>query len=1119
MSFCNTYIKEGNSMNLRKITAVVLAFVTVLSLSCVFTASAEDGVLLERTAFEKGTGLYANWYNASVEKKQETDGTTYVHATPNFANPTKQLNFDATGLSAAYTDGVYFKAVVRTNVTGTPLIKVGSKDSATGTNYGVASAANSNAESALSGSGEWEEILIPVSVKGGDTITQIWSYITGGIVNISNYAEDAYIDVAAWGLFTDRDTAANYEFYTGKETVLNTVYVSETGDDTADGESAETAIASVDKAYSMVADGGTIIVSGAVTLPKVTISSGRIYGIIGAEGKSVTIKGSGTEDKITSGRVTVYGNATLEDITLEYTDSTGEGILLLGNSLTVGKNVEITHPATADGNNNLIQNHDSVSKPAPTQGGFDSTVTLRSGSLGSMSLGAMYGTTSYFIEGRVTYNIGGADGDTPNVNVISQNVYSRSASAPALFNGDARVNVKAGTVGTLAVGNANGAGSYKGLRYYTVDGGEVGKILTTGNANADSEMTGVTVIEINGGKVGSVEKRGDDASERIIIVGNGVTTTVNDSGATVVTVTGEGSVKADITAPTLENSWTAAYNGLSFTTGKKYVFIDGVKHEAKDITASLYTDFTVGTHTVRFTDTDNVTVTIDGISAEYAPGDTITLPDAPDHENAEHYVFKWTDGENDYDAGATYTVTGAAAITAKWTAKTYTIKVNGVDETHAYGEKITLGADPDPKEGYDFDWYDKTNDVHYAAGAEYEVKGNAELVATWTAKTYTITVNGVEETHAYGEKITLGEDPDPKTDYTFKWYDKTNGAYYAAGAEYEVKGGAEIVPEWKFSGAAYIPEGSYNAAEGKYIVNIYFENAKVNGGVFGFKYNPAVMTFESCVSDFVLVGEELNDAFTDDRTNGIYVDRWVSSVTPGVNTEVDATAGKVRIATLTFAMADHTAFNPETDFTAAVVAEDPQIYKNGKFLAQLSEGELEVKYIEVTTLPLTEIASETYKVIGTVVTSRDDGDKPYDSAEYSSRARITLMTKSGNAIATLYEAADADTAIFAFEFDGVLPGTYDIKIEKNGYKTYIIEDVKVIDSNVDVLNAPLTAGDIKGSFADYCGDGKIDVDDFIRVLRGFDKSTSETFRQVVDIDEDGDITISDIGFIKLNYGR
>lgn len=379
-------------MKLRRIISAVLAIATVLSLSCAFCVSAEGSVLLERTANNLGTGMYSNWYNAVVESKQDADGTAYIHATPNFNNSAKQLNFDTgSSLSVPYTDGVYYKAVVRTNVSGTPIIRVGSKDSSTSTSYGVSSAPNCSAEAALVGNGEWEEILIPVTVAGGDTIIQMWSYITGGIINISNYASDAYIDVAAWGLFADKATAESYSFNTGKK--LTTVYVSESGDNAADGTTAATAIASIESAYNLVADGGTIIVSGSVTLPTVTISAGRIYGIIGAEGKSITIKGSGSaSDKITSGRVTVYGHPTIENINLEYTDGTGEGILIFANNLTIGENVTITHPNTADGNNNLIQNHDSISKPAQTQGGFESTVTVRSGSIYNMSLGAMYGT-------------------------------------------------------------------------------------------------------------------------------------------------------------------------------------------------------------------------------------------------------------------------------------------------------------------------------------------------------------------------------------------------------------------------------------------------------------------------------------------------------------------------------------------------------------------------------------------------------------------------------------------------------------------------------------------------------------------------------------------------------
>ena len=69
-------------MKLRKIISAVLAIVTVLSLSCAFCVSAEGSVLLERTANNLGTGMYSNWYNAVVERKQDADGTAYVHATP-----------------------------------------------------------------------------------------------------------------------------------------------------------------------------------------------------------------------------------------------------------------------------------------------------------------------------------------------------------------------------------------------------------------------------------------------------------------------------------------------------------------------------------------------------------------------------------------------------------------------------------------------------------------------------------------------------------------------------------------------------------------------------------------------------------------------------------------------------------------------------------------------------------------------------------------------------------------------------------------------------------------------------------------------------------------------------
>ena len=65
----------------------------------------------------------------------------------------------------------------------------------------------------------------------------------------------------------------------------------------------------------------------------------------------------------------------------------------------------------------------------------------------------------------------------------------------------------------------------------------------------------------------------------------------------------------------------------------------------------------------------------------------------------------------------------------------------------------------------------------------------------------------------------------------------------------------------------------------------------------------------------------------------------------------------------------------------------------------------------------------------------------------------------------------------------------------------------------------LIAGDIKGAFEAEEGDGKIDIDDFIRVLRGFGENNDNTLlRQNVDINEDGAVTVADLAIIKSNYG-
>jgi len=97
-------------------------------------------------------------------------------------------------------------------------------------------------------------------------------------------------------------------------------------------------------------------------------------------------------------------------------------------------------------------------------------------------------------------------------------------------------------------------------------------------------------------------------------------------------------------------------------------------------------------------------------------------------------------------------------------------------------------------------------------------------------------------------------------------------------------------------------------------------------------------------------------------------------------------------------------------------------------------------------------------------------------------------------------------------------GEYYAEIVKNGYliaKT----TVKVEVTSVTMGEITLVPGDIKGSFEDECGDGVIDIDDFIRVLRGFAKDKSPEILKAVDINEDGLVNVSDIGYIKANFGK
>ena len=136
-----------------------------------------------------------------------------------------------------------------------------------------------------------------------------------------------------------------------------------------------------------------------------------------------------------------------------------------------------------------------------------------------------------------------------------------------------------------------------------------------------------------------------------------------------------------------------------------------------------------------------------------------------------------------------------------------------------------------------------------------------------------------------------------------------------------------------------------------------------------------------------------------------------------------------------------------------------------------------------------------------------------DGFDYDGRARIVVL-KGTEIVDTVYQNAD-----------GTMPeinlpeGTYRFRMEKNGYLAQTTAEITVKAGDAIILpEFELIAGDIKDDIT-FCGDGIIDVDDFTRVLRGFNSSATELTKISSDINYDGEINVTDLNIIKTNLGR
>ena len=194
-------------------------------------------------------------------------------------------------------------------------------------------------------------------------------------------------------------------------------------------------------------------------------------------------------------------------------------------------------------------------------------------------------------------------------------------------------------------------------------------------------------------------------------------------------------------------------------------------------------------------------------------GTTVTL-EAPTKEG---HLFKgWKDEKgNGYPAGedgkVKITVTGDMTLTAVWEARTFTVTYVLLDgktrtETAAYGQNVTLGEEP--RTGYTFVGW-KDGEKMYHAGETITVTEDKTLTAVWDTRSFTVTyvlLNGKTrtETAAYGQNVTLGEEP--RIGYTFVGW-KDGEKMYHAGETITVTEDMTLTAEWeKLPSAENLPK-------------------------------------------------------------------------------------------------------------------------------------------------------------------------------------------------------------------------------------------------------------------------------------------------------------------------
>lgn len=341
--------------------------------------------------------------------------------------------------------------------------------------------------------------------------------------------------------------------------------------------------------------------------------------------------------------------------------------------------------------------------------------------------------------------------------------------------------------------------------------------------------------------------------------------------------------------------------------------------------------------------------------------------------------------------------------------------------------------------------------------------------------------------------IGWSEDKDAYTgflDYTISG-DKTLYAITAKGPAYIVESHYRGDPE-DYTG----PRNSFR----RYVVDVYLENAVASEGAFkldtnnGFLYYLGHIPQEGITANVTAlqVGGDSGVPGLQYFTTPSVEFKWTSDA------PVDATNGRIKVARIMMYFSSWGMGYKDIIAKTSDEAVSP-------FDGYTATADGETAYVSVNFYK--GVKSDEVKVNGKVsFTTRPNGT----AAKYD-LAKLYILDDAGDAVAYI-PLESKDEAITTFDYETELaPGEYTIRVIKKGYLT---RDIPVtVDSACTIPEIVLVAGDTvdeKGN-----ADGKVTVDDFVRVLKGFSETFPvENYLYAIDINEDGTVNVADLSAIK-----